>query len=171
MSGYGYIVIRRGTPADIPYAAGDVVDVYPLAAPLVELAEHEERAPERRRQSTHAAAARLGEAVAAARRLTELALVTCPCRGATDPPMLARVVRGPDGDAWAVIARERVPAAFRAGRSPAPTAWPLHSERNGPHVEMTTCAKCRRTWAIVLTWSTVSLVDVSRPAYSSRVVE
>jgi hypothetical protein len=168
---HGYIVIRRGKPAAEPFLAGHLVDVYPLDAPL-DLSGHSRRrgvwaGPE----SPHAAANRLGEAVTvAAPRLPELARLTCPC-SETDPRTLARVLAGPDGHAWALIAREKVPAAFRAGRRDQSLPLPLHSEADGPHVELTTCPKCRRSWAVVLTWTSVTRVDVSRPLYSRRVVE
>lgn len=169
---HGFLVVRRSAPGGLPFTPGQVVDVYPLAAPLdlSDLSSQPlliEPPP-----NPHELAHRLGDELhRARRRLDVVHRLSCDCKGLTDPPTLATAVIA-EKQLWALIGREKVPAAFRAGRLPGPSAWPLHSEPNGaPHVEVTSCGACRRTWAIALTATSITRVDLARPLYSRSVVE
>ena len=170
---HGFLVLRRGRPPEEPFQAGDLVDVYPLVAPLDLTAVSPTLPVLPPPADPHAAARTIGAVVHRARkRLREVSRFTCDCKGTTDPPSLATAVVADDDRLWVLVRQERVPAAFRQGRGTGPTAWPLHSEPNGaPHVEMTSCGACRRTWAIALTPTSVTPVAVDRPLFSRRVAE
>lgn len=168
--GYGYFVIRRGIPHSVPFAAGQVVDVYPLAAPL-DLSSVGPLPAGARTEDVHALAHRYGPEIQHAdkesRREIKNSSLHCDCP--TTPRLVAVYVYR--GMVWVVVRREKVPAEFRSpDRHATPSAWPLHNEPNGaPHVELTTCGTCRKAWAVAITEGGATLVDLARPLYSRRV--
>ncbi len=171
-SPHGYVVVGRGLPAGAPYAAGQIVDIYPLGELLDLTPAAGCGTVALSAGDAHKLARRYGDDIHARRKqLREIGRLTCPCTNGLDPPTLA-VAYAVDGRTWVQIAAEKIPKAATADRrSGAATCWPLHSDPGGPHLEPTACRRCRRSWLVALTGSGMRKVDVSRPAYSSRVTD
>ena len=166
MSEHGFIVIRRGQPTSAPAAAGDLVDVYPLGAPL-DLTQAAGAGVPGADFDPHRAAHAFGPMLRTA-GLREVGRVSCA--EGHEPRSLAIAYANTAGRVWVLVRPERVPKAHRGSRLPGPSAWPLHTEPNGvPHVEITSCGRCRRTWALAITERGLTRVDMARPLYSRRV--
>lgn len=165
--GYGYLVARHGLPESVAWQAGQSVESYRLLSPLPTVSPRQ-RPREKRIDAHQIARALAPEAAGHVRSGAWKPVVEhrCNCQRRE---RLATEYAGPHGR-WVVIHRgEQIPPAFRRDdHDPAPTAWTLHAEPEAPHVEMTTCRRCRQVWCIALTWQASHLIGLA-PTYGATV--
>lgn len=168
MTNFGFLVSRRGMPAEIEWKPGQSAETYELLAPLP-TTEAVPFDPARRLNAAHDEARRIAPTIRGMLRSKEfrrLRVLTCTCPKST---ALVTLCVGPDGRKWALITqRESIPPAFRREDDDRqPKAWPLHREPTGsPHIELSTCPRCRRVWCVALTESSAELIP-TRPTYGA----
>ena len=170
MTENGNLYIRRGKPTSDPYVGGDIVDVYPLGSPLNLGHVQHLATPPSDGFDPHLAAHTFGPLLRDA-GLREVDRLSCDEGHEQHRGTLAIAYVNTDGRVWVWVSPEHVPKEHRGRRLTGGSGWPLHNEPNGgPHIQMTSCRQCRRSWVVALTERGMTQVDVSRPLLSRCVM-
>lgn len=174
---YGAIVARRGIDRDLPFQPGQDVVTYVLLAPLPPVVPPPVQllsavSPWNAHETARLWASEVHRSVKEGtwRVVGEPHRCRCPRW-----PALATEAVSPAGQRWVLLHRgESIPPAFKkfAGDDSPPKAWPLHREpvTGAPHVDLTMCSRCRRTYAVALTADSVTIIP-TRPVYNARISE
>lgn len=171
--GFGYLVTRHGLPTAQSWEPGQRVEQYKLLAPLPAV-DRRPTPKNHRFEDVHALARTLAPQATALVRSGEWVPAVehrCTCKRRE---RIATEYQSPEGRFVIVHHGDQlIPPAFRhAGHDDdkAPSVWPLHAEPEGPHLELTNCRRCRRVWAVALTWRSSHLIPLE-PRYGVRVTE